>query len=244
MMTESHAAPGAQSNSSRDDVRARIVATAMGLLTTGGRDAVTTRAVAVAAGVQAPTLYRLFGDKGGLLDAVAEHGFKTYLKEKQVRKPGRDPIEDLRTGWKLHVDFGLSHPSIYVLIYGDPRPGATSPVAEASYRILQEHIRRIAVEGRLRVSEERAANLVHASGCGTVLTLLEMPEDRRDLALSEIACEAAITAITFGSPVTERPGPAAAAIALRAALPDVTTLTDAERHLLEEWLDRLTTSEP
>jgi AcrR family transcriptional regulator len=36
-----------------------------------GRRAVTTRAVAAGAGVQAPTIYRLFGDKDGLLDALA-----------------------------------------------------------------------------------------------------------------------------------------------------------------------------
>ncbi|MBC8122483.1 MAG: TetR family transcriptional regulator, partial [Gemmatimonadaceae bacterium] len=52
-----------------DDVRARIVVAAAGLIDSGGRDAATTRAVAAAAAVQAPTIYRLFGDKRGLLDA-------------------------------------------------------------------------------------------------------------------------------------------------------------------------------
>ena len=55
--------------------RERIVACAAELLTRGGREALTTRAVASAAEVQQPTIYRLFGDKEGLLEAVAEHGF-------------------------------------------------------------------------------------------------------------------------------------------------------------------------
>jgi len=52
---------------------------------------VTTRSVALAAGVQAPTIYRLFGDKSGLLDAVVEHGFASYM----ARKPPstRMPIQ-------------------------------------------------------------------------------------------------------------------------------------------------------
>ena len=241
MRTQTQDAPGAQSNSSRDDTRARVVAAAMNLLTTEGRDAVTTRAVAAAANVQPPTLYRLFGDKDGLLHAVAEYGFETYLKEKTVRKPGTDPIGNLRAGWISHVGFGLSNPAIYALMYGDPRPGVKSPAAEAAYRLLQEHIHRVAVEGRLRVSEERAANLFHAAACGTVLTLLSMPTDSRDLALSEIAREAAITAITMGTSITENSSAAMAAIALRAALPDVTALTGAERYLLQEWLNRLAT---
>jgi AcrR family transcriptional regulator len=230
-------------SASRDEMRARIIRCAINLLNHGGRDAVTTRAVADAADVQAPALYRLFGDKQGLLDAVAEHGFAAYLKEKSVRQPGQDPVEDLRTGWDLHVEFGLSHSAIYLLMYAQPRPGAKSPAAELSGRFLKEHIRRVAAAGRLRVSEEQAADLFHACGCGTVLTLLSQAEEQRDSSLSEslseIAREAAIGAITTDPPATENFGPAAAAVALRAVLPEASPLSEGERALLTEWLDRL-----
>ena len=49
----------------------RMLRAAADLLQTGGIEAVSTRAVAAAAGVQPPTIYRQFGDKDGLLDAVA-----------------------------------------------------------------------------------------------------------------------------------------------------------------------------
>jgi AcrR family transcriptional regulator len=232
-----------EENSVSDDARARIVAVAASLLAGGGRDALTTRAVASAAGVQPPTIYRLFGDKSGLLDAVAEHGFSSYLGEKKVREPGPDPVEDLRHGWDLHIEFGLANPAVYTLMYCDPRPGVKSPAAATAFQFLKQHIRRLAVVGRLRLSEERAADLVHASGCGTVLSLLAMPEDHRDLGLSRIAREAAISAITTDTPIFAAPGVTAAAVTLRAVLPDATTvLTNNERHLLEEWLDRLASS--
>ena len=235
-------APTEEADSVRDDVRTRIVAAAIHLLTKGGRDALTTRAVAAAAGVQAPTLYRLFGDKRGLLDAVAEHGFVAYLNQKTAHKPSRDPVEDLRTGWDLHVEFGLAHPALYSLMYGDPHPGLRSPAAEIAKKILEEHIRQIAVAGRLRVSEEKAVDLVHAAGCGTVFTLLAMPVDCRDQGLSRDAREAVLTAITTNSSALKKPGPEGAAVALRAALPDAKTLTEGERHLLGEWLERIATS--
>ena len=238
-MTEEHTDMSAEPGASRDDTRARVVASAIDLLNTGGRDAVTTRAVADAAGVQVPTLYRLFGGKQALLDAVAEHGFVTYLTEKLVPRPGRDPVEDLRTGWDAHVAFGLSHPAIYLLMYAEPRPGAKSPAAEASYRVLREHVRRVAAAGRLRFSEERAAQVFHASGCGIVITLLAKAEEDRDMSVSEIVREAAIAAITTDAPAFESSGPAAAAVALRAVLPEVQSLSDGERSLLTEWLDRL-----
>ena len=62
------------------ETRQRIVEAAARLLEEGGREAVSTRAVSAAAGVQAPTIYRIFGDKRGLLDAVASHGLAAYLK--------------------------------------------------------------------------------------------------------------------------------------------------------------------
>ena len=48
--------------------RERIVQAALALLESGGVDAVSTRAVSAAAGVQVPTLYRQFGDMQGLLE--------------------------------------------------------------------------------------------------------------------------------------------------------------------------------
>lgn len=246
MTDQADAGSSAEPSAARDETRERIVTSAIALLNRGGRDAVTTRAVADAAGVQAPTLYRLFGDKQGLLDAVAEHGFRAYLKEKAVRKAGQDPVEDLRTGWDLHVQFGLSHPAIYLLMYAQPRPGVKSPAAEMSHRLLKEHIRRVAAAGRLRFSEERAANLFHASACGMVLTLLAQAEERPDGGLLEISRETAIAAITSDAPAFKSSGEArtaAAAVALRAVLPEVQALSEGERALLKEWLNRLAATE-
>lgn len=80
-------------------------------LESGGRDALTTRAVAASAGVQAPAIYRLFGDKRGLIDAVAEHGYQAYLSTKRPTG-GLDPVDGLRVGWDLHVEFGLANPAL------------------------------------------------------------------------------------------------------------------------------------
>ncbi len=228
--------------STASSTRERIVAAAARLLAQGGREAVSTRAVSDAAGVQAPTLYRLFGDKQGLLDAVAAHGFTTYLNSKTGRKPSGDPVEDLRTGWDQHVALGLANPALYSLMYGEPRPGATSPAAAAAFAILTAHIHRIAEAGRLGIPEEHAAHLVHAAGCGTTLSLIAMPEDRRDMTLSHMAREAVIATITTNAPASSRPGPVSAAVALRAVLPQTTALTAREQDLLREWLDRIAAS--
>jgi AcrR family transcriptional regulator len=221
--------------------RQRIVEAAAALLAEGGREAVSTRAVSAAAGVQAPTIYRIFGDKQGLLDAVGSHGFAEYLHTKTSRERHPDPVEDLRRGFDLHVGFGLAHPALYALIYGNPRHGVRSPVEREAEEVLAGLIRRIAEAGRLRVSEERAAYLVHSAGRGITLTLIGLPPDQRDPALSEMAREAVLAAVTTDAAADASPdaGPIATVVALRAVLPQLSALTGAERGLLEEWLDRV-----
>jgi AcrR family transcriptional regulator len=221
------------------DARTRIVDAAASLLARDGRDAVTTRAVAAAAGVQAPTIYRLFGDKGGLLEAVAERGYAAFLAEKAVREPGPDPVQDLRAGWDLHAAFGLANPDLYALMYADPRPGVAPAASAAAEQMLAEHIGRVAAAGRLRVSERRAADLLRACGRGAVLATLATPVEDRDPRMLTDAREAVIAAITTDPPAVDGTGPAALATALRAALPRGGALSEAERRLLAEWLDRL-----
>lgn len=226
--------------SASESNRDRIVSTAAELLAEGGREAVSTRAVSAAAGIQAPTIYRLFGDMRGLLDAVAVYGFTKYLSDKTNLQFTDDPVEDLRSSWDLNVRFGLANPALYSLLLGEPRPNPSPPAAAvAAAEMLAARIHRIAEVGRLRVSEEHAEELVRAANAGTTLNLISTPEDRRDLVLSTMAREAVIAAITTDVPVSATRGPAGAAVALRAVLPEVSVLTATESALLTEWLDRI-----
>lgn len=222
----------------REQPRQRVVEAAAGLLAREGRDAVTTRAVAVAAGMQAPAIYRLFGDKDGLLDAVAEYGFARFLASKHIDPDPRDPVEDLRAGWDLAVEFGLANPALYMLMYAEPTRTA-SAAFKAGMEVLMGRIRRLAAGGWLRVDEELAAALIHATARGAVLTWLSLPEERRNPALLSTLRESMVAAVTNQEPAVRETGPAGAARALRATLPEQTALSGAERHLLREWLDRL-----
>ena len=76
-----------------------------------------------------------------------------------------------------------------------------------------------------------------------MLTWLSIPEERRHPALLTALREAMVGAVTTQRPAVQEEGPAGAARALRAMLPEQTTLSDGERHLLGEWLDRLAADE-
>ncbi|MGN2636575.1 TetR/AcrR family transcriptional regulator [Nocardia takedensis] len=230
-----------------DSPRHRIIEATIGLLEKGGPDAVRTRAVAAAAGMQPPVIYRLFGDKGGLLDAVAEYGYMQFLESKraQLDLAPKDAVEDLRRAWDVVVDFGITRPELFVVINN-----STSRAADTAHRagleILHGRVRRLAAEGWLRVGEELAAQIIQATGRSAVTTWHATPPDRRDPAILSTLREITIAAITHIEPTlpAEETGPAAAARALHATLPDRTdVLTTAEQVLLREWLTRLTSGQ-
>lgn len=226
----------------RSDVRSKIVDVATRLLHEQGPSAVTTRGVAGGAGVQAPAIYRLFGDKDGLLDAVAEHVMATYMSAKAAVSQAAsaddiDPLADLHAGWQSYIEFGVANPTLYALL-SDPRRALRSPATQSGRHVLEARVHRVALTGRLQVSEQRAVDLIHAAGTGTVLTLLSTPPETRDLNLAEEMYEAALRQILIDAPKSAENGPRASAITLRAIAPRLDVLSDAERQLLAEWLDR------
>lgn len=219
------------------DARARIVKAAARLIAAGGADAATTRAVAEAASVQAPTIYRLFSDKRGLLDAVAEQCFADHVATKAQAEIASDPLEDLRQGWNDHVAFGLANPAIYALM-STSDPSHRSRASEAGLDILRAKVRRLALSGRLRVSEEQAVDLMRAGGTGTVLVLLQMDPKQRER-LNADAREAIFAVIADADAKQGDAGPAGTASALRADLDNVAALSPGERLLLDELLQRI-----
>jgi AcrR family transcriptional regulator len=224
------------------DARSRIVDVATRLLQEQGASAVTTRGVAKGAGVQAPMIYRLFGDKDGLLDAVAEHVLATYVASKSAVVDAAsaedvDPLDDLRAGWQSQIDFGLSNSALFALL-SDPVRAVHSPAARSAADVLRTRVRRVASTGRLRVSEDRAVGLIRAAGAGAVSTLLSAPVESRDLGLADAIFDAVLRAILVDAPAVLDDPRAAAAVAFRGVAPDLEMLTEAERRLLTEWVDR------
>lgn len=231
-----------EATASRPELRARIVASAARLLQEQGPQAVTTRGVAEAAGVQAPTIYRMFGDKDGLLDAVAEHVMATYVSAKAeivaaASVDDVDPLEELRSGWNAQIDFGLGNPAVFRLL-SDPDRVVQSTAAQAGQRVLESRVHRIAQTGRLRVSEQRAADLIQAAGIGAIQTLLSRPRAQRDPDLADALFAAVLHQIITDSPERVDSGPKASAVTLRAAAAQLDMLSSSERQLLAEWLDR------
>lgn len=214
----------------------RILRAALELLDEGGAEAVSTRAVTARAQVQAPALYRLFGDKEGLLDAAVERVHADWVAAKSTRTLPEDPVEAIRVGFDDAVRFGLDHPAAYRLAQARADPGAAIALGIA---MLQEKVATVARAGRLRETPERASALLHAVGRGVTLSLLDTPPEQRDLRVAEVARESVIAAVTTEAPPGDRVTLTSTAVALRALLPEAEALLPAERQLMELWLERI-----
>ena len=223
----------------KDDVRVRVIEAAAGLLHDGGAQAVTTRAVAQLAGVQAPAIYRLFGDKDGLVDAVAEHVMTQWVADKTAAaaREDPDPLTALRAGWVMQIEFGLANPELYALLNA-PERRHRSPATSAGIEILRRRVHRLAADGHLRVSEQRAVEMIHAAGSGAVLTLLSTPIDQRDPGLADAMYEAVVAGITTTAPAAPASDRLTIAVGFATVVPDLPALRDTERALLADWVDR------
>ena len=224
------------------DVRTRILDAATRLIATGGLAALTTRAVATTAGVQAPTLYRLFGEKRGLLDAVAEHGLAAFIAKKAASVPHADPVQDLRDAWHAYVAFGLENPAVFAIMNDVDATRSPPLAALAGIAILRARIERIARAGRLTMHVEQAVALIHATGVGTITTLLATAEEKRDRQLSTVALEAVLAAAVDDLSTQQPDGLVPLAIGLRAHLGPAEVLSPGERLILTELLDKLAQS--
>lgn len=202
---------------------------------------ISTRAVCDAVGVGAPVLYRLFGDKNGLLSAVVDYGFDRYLSMKRRAEPSADPVEDLRNGWDSHVAFALAHPVVYRMMFSPSLTEVPKAAAEA-LSILCDVLDRCAAAGRLKVAVNAAAQAIMSANVGVALSLVTQPDTYQDSDLSTRVRDAIHASLLVREP-TKGGGVSIATSALqlsaqlRAA--ERVSLTAAELALLEQWLDQL-----
>lgn len=155
--------------------RERILEATAELLATKDALAISTRAICDRAGVGMPEIYRQFGDKQGLLTAVADIGFERFLANKRRNPLTADPVADLRTAWDSHVAFALRNPHLYRLMFtpaGDSRPQA---IKEAQAMLLSA-VERCREVGRLRTTPELAAQSILSANVGVCVMALSFPE--------------------------------------------------------------------
>lgn len=98
--------------------RAALLAAAERLVSEGGIDAVSVRAVAARANTTTRAVYALFGSKEGLVQALAQRAFELVMERVDTvpltASPGDDLIAAAVTGFRA---FALDHPDLFRLFF-------------------------------------------------------------------------------------------------------------------------------
>ncbi len=168
-----------------DEQRAQILAVTEALLIeTGSEDAVSIRAVADAAGVTAPTIYRHFTDKTHLVFEVCARHFEA-MDRFIMETTGYidDPVEALVVRGRAYVHFGMANPEHYRIMFMSraeitPEQYAGEMLsATSAFGHLVENVRACVDAGRLRAGDPfELALILWASVHGLTSLLVAKPE--------------------------------------------------------------------
>ena len=115
----------------KQELRQQILETARTMFATQGYEAVTMRKIAEAIEYSPTAIYLYFKDKEELINELCQTDFRTLAREFQTIALIADPVERLRKTGMSYVEFGLSHPNHYRLMFMTPHP-KTPPEAALS----------------------------------------------------------------------------------------------------------------
>lgn len=146
----------------RDDVRARILDAARRLFAERGYEAVTMQQVAAALEYTAGAVYRHFPSKGALVAELVAADFAAFFAAFRHLPSIADPVRRIREAGRAYVEFGVTHPHHYRMLFmtpgapadaapagADRGPGSGGPDEDA-YALLRGAVREAMAAGRFR----------------------------------------------------------------------------------------------
>ncbi len=100
------------------DLPTALIEAALKRIALVGVEKLSLRAVARDIGVSQTAPYRHFKDKTHLLVAIARQGFEMLESQKRLACNQSDPVNELINGGIRYVNFAITHPERYKLMFG------------------------------------------------------------------------------------------------------------------------------
>ncbi|MEM9831281.1 MAG: TetR/AcrR family transcriptional regulator [Bacteroidota bacterium] len=101
----------------KQEMRELILSTATALFLGKNYDQVSMRNIAEAMEYSPATIYLYFKDKNELLYALSEAGFRKFFAEFQGLPPQQNALERLRELGRIYINFALTNPVYYDLMF-------------------------------------------------------------------------------------------------------------------------------
>lgn len=124
-----------------EELRERILETAVDLIATEGVSGFTTRRIVEEASTSIPAMYELFGDKSGLVREIFFEGFRLLRSRFDSLEQSKDPRVDLVSLVQAFRCFYMENPILARVMFSRPFPDFDPGPAEAEAgRSVREHI--------------------------------------------------------------------------------------------------------
>lgn len=182
------------------DLRAALLRAAEDELTAHGVEGFSLRSVAKRAGVSHAAPAHHFGDVTGLLTALTAEGFRRFLAMQNAREAvaEKDPKSQLVAAGLGYIDFAMSSPALFRLMFSSAKPDRTSEDLIAAGGAAYGHlVAQVAAAGG-EVSPDKGPTAdvlslwVAAHGLADLISarpmrqIADMPKDQRDAFFAEI----------------------------------------------------------
>ncbi|WP_225987017.1 TetR/AcrR family transcriptional regulator [Streptomyces spectabilis] len=119
----------------RAETTAEIKQVALGLMASGGPDAITLRAIAREMGMTANAIYGYFATRDDLVTTLVNDVYTALADAVDAAwedASGRGPATRIQAWATAFRDWALGHPEGFRLVYGDPVPGYRAPAGGAA----------------------------------------------------------------------------------------------------------------
>ncbi|MBC7736418.1 MAG: TetR/AcrR family transcriptional regulator [Candidatus Saccharibacteria bacterium] len=176
------------------DLRAALMMAAEAELEAHGIEAFSLRQVAKRAGVSHAAPAHHFADANGLLTALAAEGYRQFLQAQADREAQAttDPQSRLVASGLGYVDFAISHPALFRLLFGSARTDYADPdLARAAGDAYDRLARQVFAAGGRSVAEEAAVwamahGLADLLAAGRLKTIASFTAPERDAVIATI----------------------------------------------------------
>jgi AcrR family transcriptional regulator len=123
-----------------EQLRDRILETAVELIAAEGVSGFTTRRIVEEASTSIPAMYELFGDKSGLIREIFFEGFRLLRNRFDALEPSEDPRTDLVSLVQAFRRFYMENPILARVMFSRPFPDFDpGPAEEEAGRSVREH---------------------------------------------------------------------------------------------------------
>ena len=106
----------------KEELKQEILMAAKELFMTKGFDATSIRNIAEKVEYSPATIYLYYKDKNDIMHALHQEGFKLLIQHFGVLVDIEEPFERIKAMGKAYIQFAISHPDVYELIFSKKEP--------------------------------------------------------------------------------------------------------------------------